>query len=433
MGLRHKYALIIPLAGCLSGLWTGMTLAANVSPVGLTVMPGLGALQWDIENDGASDTTAFAGTCKSKPGLTINDAVDANGDLDAYDTAYTLYVDGVPFIAPDPSDLTGTTFTAGPLNMSGLNVTVEYFFPATLQAARIRVILENPTGFANLTDIDVPVNLGSDASTVIEATASGDLLYTTADRWIITSDGIPAKPVNTTVVYGPGAVNEIPASTTVGVCGDPDPTGVGFSFNFTVPANATRQLMFFAGLGDIKGPGNTTAGAITNVTMFDANNTIDPALLADIPVGDLGEILNWALAGGGGGGGGGGCSLTTRDNSDPTLWVLMLIAAVCVRRRRSRKLLGAWHPQLLIGTTGPSCSLGGCPGMASPRGAGPARLTYQGQAGLSYIFANSTIPSGGRVNRLIRSIERTAIAARSFPVPVRANDCNRLSSACPPL
>ena len=92
---RH-YLLPISLALCLSILFSGWSRAADVPPAGLTVMPGLGALQWNIDNDGASDFTAYTGTCKSNPGLTINDAIDANGDIDAYDTAYTIYWTACP-------------------------------------------------------------------------------------------------------------------------------------------------------------------------------------------------------------------------------------------------------------------------------------------------------------------------------------------------
>jgi len=299
-------------------------------------MPGFGPLEWNIENDGSSNATAFTGFCKSLPGLTIDDARSDNGDTNAFDTAYTIYVNGTSFVAPNPSDLTGTTFTAGPVSMSGLNVTVEYHFSDTIQAARIRVILQNPTAVNNNPSINIALNLGSDAGTVIEATSSGDLLYTSADRWVITSDGLPLTPVNTTVVYGPGAVREVPFFTTTTVCGDPEPTGVGFTFNILVPANTTRQLMFFAGLGDIAGPGNTITGAIANVTMFDNNNSIDPSLLAGIPAGDLGEILNWAFTTfvALGGGGGGGCTLASRYALDPTLWLYVLIAAAFLGRRR---------------------------------------------------------------------------------------------------
>ena len=340
MVMHQKSTRLINLALFFFGLSTGTAIAADISPAGLTVMPGVGALEWNIENDGGSNATAFTGNCKSTPGLTIDDARSANGDTDAFDTAYTIYVDGAPFVAPDPSDLTGTTFTAGPISMSGLNVTVEYHFSDTIQAARIRLILQNPTAVNINPAIDIALNLGSDAGTVIEATSSGDLLYTKADRWVVTSDGLPGDPVNSTVVYGSGAVNEEPILATTTVCGDPDPTGIGFTFNIAVPANATRQLMFFAGLGDITGPGNTIAGAIANVTMFDNNNTIDPSLLAGIPAGDLGEILNWAFTtfAGLGGGGGGGCTLTTHDNLDPTLWLFVLISAVYLRSRRRKRV-----------------------------------------------------------------------------------------------
>jgi hypothetical protein len=210
-----------------------------------------------------------------------------------------LFVDGFVFEAPATVDLSGETLTAGPVDLSGLNTSVEILFPGSIQAARILVLFENPTDSAITVDVDIPVNLGSDGDTLVEQTSSNDTVFTETDRWIVTSDnGVGLKAVNTTVIYGPGDPEATPLAVTGSVCKDSvdHSEGIGFSFSITVPANKTRSLMFFAGLGSIQGTSNTITGAIANAAMFNSNNDIDTRLLTGLSVTDQLNILNWDFA-----------------------------------------------------------------------------------------------------------------------------------------
>jgi hypothetical protein len=185
---------------------------------------------------------------------------------------------------------------AGPVTMSGLDVTMEYTFSDVVQAGRLRAIFENPT--INSINISVDMAMNSGASPFqIQATSSGDTVFDTADRWVVSSDGDPATdPVNTTVLWGDrAAVTPSFATTTVFLCDGNEDDGIGVSFDISIPAGSRRQLLFFAGLGDIKGTGNTVAGAIANAAMFDVYFDIDPSLLAGIANSELIEILNWEL------------------------------------------------------------------------------------------------------------------------------------------
>jgi hypothetical protein len=319
----------------------GITRAADAS-LPQTIIPGPGVTEWQITNDGGTSTgQAFAGNCDLTPGLTIDEASDAMGDTDAYDKAYQLFVNNQVFAAPDPVDLTGNILTAGPApsGVANLPVTVEYLFSDTLQAARIRFIFENTMGNPINIKVDVPVNLGSDNATVIEASASGDLLFDKDDRWLVTSDGTPGKPVNTTVLYGTGTPPAIPtaATGTVFTCGD-NGEGAGITFNIEIPANSMRSLMFFAGLGDIVGQGNTIAGAIANVGMFDDPATIDDSLVGDLSNIQWDETLNWRFiregaVGVGGDGGGGGCMLQPAGPFDPLFPALLAGLLVLLNRK----------------------------------------------------------------------------------------------------
>lgn len=60
-----------------------------------------------------------------------------------------LFVDGIIFVEPDDEViLSGELVTAGPVPLSGLNVSLEFLFSGSLQAARILAIFANPTGSA---------------------------------------------------------------------------------------------------------------------------------------------------------------------------------------------------------------------------------------------------------------------------------------------
>jgi hypothetical protein len=276
---------------------------ASAAPVALPqdVAIGPGSTSWGITNTGGTSTGGpFTGDCDDSPGFTITDARAADGHGDAYDNAWSPFVNGTIFSPGGTVDLTGNVLTAGPVNMSGLNVTYQLRFSSTAQLARLKVYFANPTAADIAATVQVPINFGSDAGTVVRATSSGDTTVTTADRWVVTSDAGPSDPVNTTVMYGPGAPAVIPSSGTQTVFDCSATNGIGATFNITVPALSGRSLMFFAGLGDIAGTGNTIAGAISNAANFNSNatlTTLDPTLLADLTSEQRLEILNWDFAG----------------------------------------------------------------------------------------------------------------------------------------
>jgi hypothetical protein len=261
----------------------GFPFSVNVGPNGTV---------WDLSNNGGTGAGPFSGFCFSGPGVSADEAGTKTAS-DAYDVAYTLWVNGSIFAAAT-ADVTGTTFTVGPVPMSGLNVTRQLFFSPTRQVMRVLDTFQNPTGGTITPVIEMPVNFGSDAGTQVEATSSGDLIFTTADRWLITSDGGPADPVNTTVIWGPGAPLT-PASVTQAVFECSSPDGAGWTFNLPVPAGATRRLLYFAGLEDMLGTGNTVVGAIANAAIFNdamaLHNTTD--LTSGLTNAELLQIVNW--------------------------------------------------------------------------------------------------------------------------------------------
>ncbi len=273
-----------------SVLLSSAAFAATVS-LPQNIATGYGSTRWDISNNGDNGTGPFgSGGYGSLPGLVINEATSASNASDAFDNAYQIYVNGT-IVSSSTADLTGTTLTVGPLSMA-VDVTVQYHFFTDKSLGRIMAFLHNPTGSPVDVTVQVPVNFGSDSGTILRDTSSGDLIVTTEDRWIVTSDSGPSDPVNTTVMYGLGA-SVIPTSYTELVCNCSARNGLGATFNVSVPAGATRSLMFFAGLGDITGTPNTISGAINAaVALFDAVE-LDPSLLAGLSAEQQSDIVNW--------------------------------------------------------------------------------------------------------------------------------------------
>jgi hypothetical protein len=262
---------------------------AQAAPVSLpqTINPGFGSTQWTITNTGGTDTGgAFTGGCDYTPGLTIEEAITPGGSGDAYDNAWQVWVDGSVFVPPATVDLTGTTLTAGPVSMSGLNVTVQYWFDTASGVGRTFVSLQNPTGAPISTSVQVPVNFGSDSNTVWEATSSGDTTMTTADTWAVTSQSSTSE-IKTTVVPGTTSV-----TTTVFDCSGTQ--GIGSTYSVTIPAGETRSIMMFAGLGSTTSTTDSVAGAIAAAPLFDTiDSVVAQGWTSGLTAQQLSEVVNW--------------------------------------------------------------------------------------------------------------------------------------------
>lgn len=290
-----KSVKVTMLAAAIAGLLSAPALAAPVDvSTAPDITPGFGSTKWDLDNAGGTDSGApFSGSCNNSGGLNINDATSPGSDSDAYDDAWQIYINGTIFNAGNIVDLTGTTVTAGPVTMSGLNVTVEYFFSTTAGVGRIRPIFQNPTGSPITITVEVPVNYGSDSSTVYEMTSSGDATVTTADRWVVASQGSTGE-YNTVVWYGPGTPAVTPGSYTSTVFNCASTPGIGATFSVTVPAGATRSLVFFAGLGAITSTTDSLAGAISAAVTFDSPLASLPTeWLTGLDATEISEALNW--------------------------------------------------------------------------------------------------------------------------------------------
>lgn len=272
-----------------------MGLLATAGAQAQTVSTALGT-DWNFTATGGTGGGAFTGSCSGAPGALLSDASTADGDGDMYDNAWGIWVDGVPLSGA--ISVAGSSASVASQTLSGLTVSSSYLFSDTIEAFRLLASFTNPTGSPISVTVDVPVNFGSDGNTTLITTSSGDATFTLADNWAQTWDN--SSEINTTVFYLPGA-SLTPSSYTQAVFDCAGTQGLGASFALTVPANSTRRLMFFAGIGEIDGTGSTdTANATANAQQFNTFASIDSSLTADLSPTVLAETVNVSAVAAGG-------------------------------------------------------------------------------------------------------------------------------------
>lgn len=183
---------------------------------------------------------------------------------------------------------------------TNLDAHVKWYFPPKSPVARGLISVTN-TGETDATDVDITVsgNFGSDSSTVINATSSGDTTLDATDLWFISSDdeidGNNSDPVIITVMQGPGskATSIDPLLPT----GDDD---YDVTFTLDIPAGETRSIVMFhkmykdlsaaesdaatfAGISSIQSAGllgNMTASEKSSVVNFAQPKSTSPATTA---------------------------------------------------------------------------------------------------------------------------------------------------------
>ena len=155
--------------GSLGGRGTGDTGSGGGTTISLStnLRDGLNYL-WDIQRDGD-----------------ISD-----GSNDAYDGGLYLRVAGSSFpgFSTGLAEDNGREIVLGPATIGGLTVSRKIYVPTDQNYARFLEIVTNPTSSTQNISLQVSSNLGSDSSTKIIATSSGDTAFAPDDNWIVTDD-----------------------------------------------------------------------------------------------------------------------------------------------------------------------------------------------------------------------------------------------------
>ncbi|WP_105259094.1 MULTISPECIES: hypothetical protein [unclassified Pseudoalteromonas] len=223
----------------------------------------------------------------SGSGASVYDAsISQQGD--AFDYASMLWVDGTQVGGHLTVD--GQMATFSPVDISGLTIQVSYYIMPGSATLRNYVTFTNPTQTDSSVDVDFETNFGSDQFTEILGTSSGDGVFDTLDRWVVTDDATDPDsddPVNTTVFFGPDDPEVVPyfVSDTVFSCGGTE--GLRASYHLTVEAGATKALMFFHQMS------TSSVDALSAATLFDTTPKEGDDLAAGLTQAHLDQVVNW--------------------------------------------------------------------------------------------------------------------------------------------
>lgn len=284
---------------------TAATVVTAPSAGDITLVSGADAIRsdWHVENaGGAGDGTADGPECDGHPGMSVSDAEYLERDsshADAFDTGLAFFVGGGQLVAPESWDLDiddeGLTraVTAGPiLATDGLEATVGYRAMTSKQVLRSAVRLSNETSEPVSTTFTVATNVGSDDTTLVLGSSSGDTSVTDDDRWLVTGDSasFPSDPVVTHVLAGPGEVVSPPHDLATHVFDCAGTEGVAATFDVDVEPGASRTLVFFDELSV------DPALAIETAARFGDASAADSELFAGLSPDDLASVANWTFA-----------------------------------------------------------------------------------------------------------------------------------------
>jgi hypothetical protein len=244
-----------------------------------------------VTPNGGAPASPNGGVCNGSPGLAIEDGVLAVGNatyFNPFDLGVTIWINGVQLPPQLPMSATHHNLASGPHAMAGFNVGLAYFAVPGSNTLRTLLSLSNPTGASKPVTVTLATNVGSDAFTGVRATSSGDLTFTTADRWVVTSDHVsnPGYVVNTHVLFGPGSPPVTPDLVSHTVFGCPGTDGILAQYHLTVPGSDTRRLLFFNQFH------HPNSAAIAAAAEFNATPV---GLLGGLSNNQLSQVVNWII------------------------------------------------------------------------------------------------------------------------------------------
>ncbi|MGB5440775.1 MAG: hypothetical protein WBN90_14145 [Gammaproteobacteria bacterium] len=176
----------------------------------------------------------------------------------------------------------------------GIDAQIEYYFDPARAVVRGVYTLTNTSGAEITTSALVMGNYGSDDDTTVQATDSGDLVVTDADKWVVTDDngvGFGPDPTATIASQGSGATV---TPKTVMTLGSPSSSldgtdNYGYRYDLTIPAGATCRIMVFNEMSTSIAA--ATLGAADFESLLAANAA---GLLTGLTMAEQDTIVNYA-------------------------------------------------------------------------------------------------------------------------------------------
>lgn len=219
---------------------------------------------------------------EGEPTVSIDEA-ELGTQNDALDGAYEFSLDGRVFADRDTGDLDGRDLVVGPAQVSGLETMVIYRSMPKTSVLRMLIRVKNRGDREKTRSLRLLTNVGSDSSTVVAKTSSGDDRFKPSDRWVISADSLetPGDPVVTQVHGGKGG-----AARAVAERYDDDYFQV--RTRVQVPAHATRYVLLYLQVSP------TVPEAKQAAKAFNDRN-LSRQLLGGTSEGLQNKVLNWDL------------------------------------------------------------------------------------------------------------------------------------------
>lgn len=196
------------------GIAVATMVSSGATPVNLPTEFVSGGVRWG-DSTGEDGFTNEWNICDADIYVMSDAFLIGTGQDDAFDGAGGVVINGQGYLVPPgtanaPVDLTGSTLSSASAPVGGFNVSTQWFGLPGQSTIRYLVTLENPTDATVNTVVTLENNLGSDSSTFIQGSSSGQSTsYPSNERWFATSQGNTDRatdPPILSVVTGPGGV-----------------------------------------------------------------------------------------------------------------------------------------------------------------------------------------------------------------------------------
>lgn len=296
MGKMRKLAVLAVATVGVGVMGVGVA-SAGLIPIGEVTL--FSSAKWTASWDPDTNSTCTNNSPAYAPvdDGSIFSPVDGSYRSDAFDGGVTLSVNGTS-VAPEylnsdyVAEYVANAFGAGtrfywPIN--GVTVIREDLARSKgSPTLRSLITLKNFSGSNKSVTLNWESNLGSDGSTGVRESSSGDNNFTAKDRWIVTSDTAgnvtPGDPVVTHVFSGKGKVKK-PKLNPVCTVSTGD---IGVTYKVKVPKKSTKYLLMFTEMTP------TNKAGAKEAEKFDSTKKLKP-LLKGLSSKQKKNILNWDL------------------------------------------------------------------------------------------------------------------------------------------
>lgn len=162
-----------------------------------------------------------------------------DGTNDAFDGGLNLV--GFPFLENGETEDNGREIAIGGASIDGVEVQRKIYVPEDQSFARFLEIVTNAGSSTVNYTVNINTDLGSDGSTVLVGTSSGDNIFNTDDNWLVTDDDIDGSgdPTIVQVIAGEDGIVQ-PNSAFL------DLDNINFTYNLSLEPGETQIVMHFA-------------------------------------------------------------------------------------------------------------------------------------------------------------------------------------------